>query len=102
MIKAEVIEKFTLVKFDDLKNIVRKNKENNERGTLYVGDTFECDEDMAKYLTGSNIKNKTVIKIVEIMPEIKTYDAKVVDADKVEVKVIKEPKIKKVRNKKNK
>ena len=50
MIKVEVIEKFHLDRFNELKNIVRKNKENNEAGELYIGDTFECDQNMAKYL----------------------------------------------------
>lgn len=64
MIKCQVIEQFDLKEFDKLKNIIRKCA--NKNGTLYVGDVFECDEDMAKYLTGKNDKGKTVVKILEI------------------------------------
>lgn len=69
MIKCEVIEKFTLKDFDLLKNIQRKN--GGATGKLYVGDTFECDEKMAKYLTGDNAKGNVVVKIIEVEPEKK-------------------------------
>ena len=68
MIKVEVIEEFTLAKFDEIKNIVRSKSTKNEYGRLYVGDIFECKEDMAKYLTGENAKNKIVVKILEVIP----------------------------------
>lgn len=64
IIKCRTIEKFTLEEFDKLKNICRKN--NEERGKLFVGDTFECDEKMAKYLLGENAKQKIVAKVIEI------------------------------------
>lgn len=66
MIKVEVVEKFNLRDFNKLKNITRKSV--NEEGKLFVGDTFECDEEMAKYLTGGNPLNKVVVKVLEIMP----------------------------------
>lgn len=69
MIKVEVIEEFTLQKFKELKNIVRAGKE--EKGRLYVKDVFECDEEMAKYLTGDNPLNKVVVKVIEVIPEEK-------------------------------
>lgn len=67
MIKVEVIEKFTLSDYKKLKNIekVMVRKE-NEFG---VGDTFECNEEMAKYLTGNNALKKEVVKVVEIKHE---------------------------------
>jgi hypothetical protein len=68
MIKAETIIEFTLGKFDELKNIQRANAENKEKGRLYVGDTFECTEEMCEYLTGKNPSNATVIKILEVLP----------------------------------
>lgn len=68
MIKAEVIEYFTLQRFEKLKNLVRKDKE--EKGSLFVGDTFECDEETAEYLTGNNPLNKVVIKVIEVLPEV--------------------------------
>lgn len=69
MIKVEVIENFTLKDFDDLKNIKRKSVE--QKGKLYVGDTFECSEEMAQYLLGDNTLNKQVVKLLEIQPEKK-------------------------------
>lgn len=93
MIKCEVIEQFTLKDFEKLSNIKRKSIE--VKGTLFVGDTFECDEEMVEYLTGKNEEGKTVIKVIEIEP----YEAKIVDVDKVEVKVIEKPKKKKASKK---
>lgn len=69
MIKVEVIEEFTLGKFDELKNIQRKNK--NTEGRLYVGDIFECNQDMADYLTGENKLNRAFVKVIEVIPEEK-------------------------------
>ena len=69
MIRVEVVEKFTLKAFDQLKNIQRKTID--VKGTLFVGDTFECDEDMVKYLTGDNDAKKVVVKVIEIKPKNK-------------------------------
>lgn len=92
MVKCEVIEKFTLGKFNEIKEkLIRKDKNFNEEGCLYVGDVFECDENMAKYLTGENHKKISVVKVIEIIPSV--YEAKVVDTNKVEVKAIDENKI---------
>lgn len=64
MIKCEVIEDFTLGKYNELKNITRRNK--SKDGKLYVGDTFECEQEMAKYLTGDNPLKKAVVKVIEV------------------------------------
>ena len=69
MIKVEVIEEFTLGKFDELKNLVRNNEEKKEKGRLYVKDTFICDKEMADYLTGNNKYSTPYVKIIEIIPE---------------------------------
>lgn len=66
MIKVEVIEPFTLGRFDELKNIQRKGLDT--RGRLNVGDTFECSEELAEYLMGENDKNKVVVKVIEVIP----------------------------------
>lgn len=66
MIKCEVIEDFRLGDFKKLKNIVRKGK--SLEGYLYKGDTFECDEEMAEYLTGHNKLNKSFVKVIELIP----------------------------------
>lgn len=70
MIKVEVIENFTLKKFGELKNLVRKSI--GKEGELKVGDTFECSEEMAQYLTGDNALKKVVVKVIEIKEEKKT------------------------------
>ena len=67
MIRCEVIEQFTLNDFEKLEDIKRKSFVTY--GTLFVGDTFKCDEDMAKYLSGNNSKCKKVVKIIEVEPE---------------------------------
>lgn len=69
MVKVEVIEKFSLEAFDELKNVVRRN--GGEKGKLNVGDTFECSESMADYLTGNNAYSKVVVKVLEVIPEEK-------------------------------
>lgn len=70
MIKCEVIIKyFTLEKFDELKNITRANID--EKGKLFKGDTFECDEKMAEYLAGCNPLNTVAVKIIEVKEEKK-------------------------------
>lgn len=67
MIKVEAIKQFTLADYDKITNIQRKSVE--KEGMLYVGDTFECDEKMAKYLTGNNDKGNIVVKIIEVIPD---------------------------------
>ena len=74
MIKVEVIEEFTLRKFNELKNILRKGKE--EDGRLFVGDTFECDEKITDYLTGNNPINRAVVKVIEVIPEKENTEKK--------------------------
>lgn len=74
MIKVEVIEEFTLGKFNELKNITRKQKE--QEGKLFIGDIFECDEKMADYLTGNNSINRAVVKVIEVIPEKENTEKK--------------------------
>lgn len=82
MIKCEVIEKFTLNAFSEIENtLVRANVNDNKPGWLYVGDVFECTKDMANYLSGGNAKGKTVVKIIEIVPEITIGYSQVLPTD---------------------
>lgn len=69
MIKVEVIEDFTLGKFNELKNIERANPNKNEDGHLYIKDRFECNEEMARYLSGENREHRSFIKTIEIILE---------------------------------
>ena len=66
MIKVEVIERFTLRDFNKLKNLVRKSYGTD--GELFVGDIFECDEDMYEYLTKTNVLKKPFVKLIEVIP----------------------------------
>lgn len=70
MIKVEVIQDFTLGDYYKIKDtIVRKAR--SKDGWLFVGDTFECDEKMMKYLTGDNTYKKAFVKVIEVIPEAK-------------------------------
>lgn len=69
MVKCEVIEGFTLAKFDELEDLQRANSDRNKKGELFVGDTFACTEDMANYLVKDNAKQKAFIRIIEVIPE---------------------------------
>lgn len=93
MIKCEVTEKFTLSKFEELSNIVRKN--GGSRGALFVGDVFECNEEMADYLTGNNPKHTAVVKIIEVIPEKKEADTSKVEEIKEVEETVSKPKSKK-------
>lgn len=79
MIKCEVIEQFTLGRFEELNNIERKSQ--SEKGKLFVGDKFECSQELAEYLTGKNDLNKVVVKIIEVKPEVTIKEAKFVDKE---------------------
>ena len=97
MIKVEVIEEFTLGKFDELINIQRKNK--STEGRLYKGDIFECDNKMAEYLLNEikNPANRAFVKIIEVIPEKKPQ--KSIDKIDKEVKETKRQTIRKTRRK---
>ena len=91
MIKCEVIQEFTLGKFDELKNLQRKTSKNTH-GYLYVGDVFECTKELADYLLGENKLQKAFVKVLEITLEIKE-DSKI-EEKKVEKKTTKRKKTK--------
>jgi len=69
MVKCEVIMPFHLGDFYKLQNMQRKGI--SKEGFLYIGDIFECDEEMAKYLTTTNSYNKAYVKVIGVIPEIK-------------------------------
>lgn len=71
MVKARAIEQFYLGEFNKLNNIKRATAGKDLPGYLYLNDTFECTEDMAKYLTKTNAKGRAFIEILEIIPEKK-------------------------------
>lgn len=63
MKKLEALQNFTLKRFNELKNVVRGAK--HEEGKLYLGDTFECEDELADYLLGNNDKNLCVVKVLK-------------------------------------
>lgn len=69
MIKCEATKTFTLKRFGELQNLIRKNETKADEGKVYKEDIFECNEDLAKYLMGENGKKETVAKILEVIPE---------------------------------
>lgn len=93
MIKVKVIEDFTLKDFNKLKNIVRTKQ--NVEGSLFKDDIFECDEAMAKYLTGDNALNKVVVEVIEVEPVKEDAEPKEIEKVKEEPKVEKKSKKKK-------
>ena len=60
-VKCEAIQHFTLGRFDELENVVRKQK--GGHGELNAGDTFTCTHDIAEYLLGDNKYHKAYIRI---------------------------------------
>lgn len=66
--KCRVIKDFTLNDFHKLKNVSRAGARDTY-GNLYLNDTFECDNEMGRYLTGENEKKEIVVKIIELKPE---------------------------------
>ena len=89
MIKVEALEDFYLGKYNELQNIVRNDKD--EWGRLFKGDTFECDEEMANYLTVTNAKGRSFVRIIEIIPEKVTEEIKE-EEPVVEIKKTEKPK----------
>lgn len=79
MVKLEVTDEngFTLGKFNELRNIERKDPDKREEGWLYYGDTFECDEDMQNYLLGDNKYKKSFVRVIEVIPEEPKVEPKV-------------------------
>lgn len=75
MVKCEVInQNVTIREFNRLKNIKRlkSNEEVEQHNFFEIGDTFETDEDMARYLAGETPEQQIVcIKILEVIPEEK-------------------------------
>jgi len=85
MIKVRVIEDFYLGRFGELKNIIRKAR--NENGKLFIDDTFECTKELADYLLGKNSKQRAFVEVIEVIPEKKEEPKKVeIKEEKQEVK----------------
>lgn len=67
MIKCEVIEAFTLERFNELEDIEWVGVATP--GRLNVGDKFKCNKELADYLLGNNKLQKAFVKVIEIIPK---------------------------------
>lgn len=70
MVKEEALMDFRLGAFDKLKDVERIDPNKNEKGMLYKGDTFVCDEAMADYLDRNNPTQLSLAKIIEYIPVV--------------------------------
>lgn len=88
MVKCEVInQEVTIREFNRLKNIkrIKSNDEITTPNRFDIGDTFETDDDMAKYLAGETPNQPIVcIKVLEIILEPKEEPKKVIEVKKKE------------------
>ena len=92
MVKCEVInQEVTIREFNRLKNIkrIKTNDEITVPNRFDIGDTFETDDEMAKYLAGETPNQPIVcIKVLEIIPD------KVEEQPKVEKTIKKQEEVK--------
>ena len=65
-------------RFNEITNLKRAREVDEKAigNRLMVGDTFECQKDLADYLLGDNPIKRAVVKVIEIIPE-KTEEPKV-------------------------
>ena len=75
MIKCKVIKDFTLGRFNEIKNLERKSGK-DKKGHLFTNDVFECEKELANYLTGGNDKKVVVAKVIEVIPSKKKKTTK--------------------------
>ena len=63
---VQAIESFTYDKFNELKDLIRYNKQNNKQGTLYEGDIFDCSDEIMNYLLNNvpNKPNRSLIRVI--------------------------------------
>lgn len=69
MVKAKAIMDYTTKDFDKLENLVRNDASKDEEGSIYIGDTFECDKELASYFCGGNDYGLNLIEVLEVIPE---------------------------------
>lgn len=69
MIKLQALENFTLERFNELQNIERAGRDT--KGQINANDKFECDKELADYLLGANHLDRPVVKVIEVVPEVK-------------------------------
>ena len=95
MVRCEVInQNVTIKEFNRLKNIkrIKSNEEIEQFNYFEVGDTFETDEEMAKYLSGQTLNQPLVcVKVLEVIPE-PIVEKKIIKEEKpTEIKKVAKP-----------
>ena len=60
--KVIAIETFKYKDFRKIKNLVRKDDKNNERGRIFKGDIFDCPNNLLSYLLGEDTDLAPVVK----------------------------------------
>lgn len=97
MVRVEATETFTLKDHAKVEIVTKKGSKPEE---FKAGDTFICDDDMAKYLTGANPLKRSVVKVLEVIPA-KEPEKKEPEVKEPETKEPEKPKnIKKTNSKK--
>ena len=82
MVRLEVTEEVDVGRFNEIKEVIRRNAQNDTNGHLYVGDIVLCNEEIANYLNGENKNNKSYVKVIEVIPEEKKEEKKPVKRGK--------------------
>jgi hypothetical protein len=104
MVKVKALREFTYGNFDKIVNLVRNDINNNQHGRLYEKDTFECTEEMAKYLTGGC--GYDLVKVIEVIPEevpvVENVEEKIEEIKESAKEQVEEEKPKKVKKSKKK
>lgn len=105
MVKCEVInQEVTIKEWKRLSNIkrIKNNNEILEPNCFDIGDTFETDNEFAKYLSGETKEQPIVcVRVLEIIPEYtKDPTTKKVKIQAVKLKKEKVKKSSKIDNKK--
>lgn len=76
MVRAEVTEEVDVGRFNEIKEVIRKNAQNDTEGHLFVGDIVLCNNEIAEYLNGNNRANRSFAKIIEVIPDKKEEEEK--------------------------
>lgn len=79
MIKCEVVKPFTLGEIDKIKIIEKQSEVPN---LLSVGDIIECNAEMVDYLTKTNARHDSFVKVIEIIPDVVKVDKKTIKRKK--------------------
>lgn len=89
MVRVKAITPFSYSKFDEVKELIRANAQNNEKGYIYINDIFLVSNEQAKYLTETADWCKQygpLVKVIEVMPEEKPVKKAVKKETKKKVK----------------